>query len=291
MSRDTSPAAPAAASDAATTSAPQAVTVLPLARSTGIRLCTLIVVSDDDQQVDHNHRPIPPITAGGIPYRFQVRLDGANAYASTADEVLALFIDDYLPQPPADRDTELAQIRRRGEHCLGVIVSHVAHAMLGGRLTAEETAVLQRSAEFGPGQDPITKHECPRWSHPEVALVLMGDLYAPEYGRFEPPAGNVVLVWPGRAERYLTGLAGLGLIALAENPAVTSAPLGEVQGVDADVTRSGATTAGGRDAATDNAPHDSADHDKTHNDLHLGADPSSSDLDTDGRVVVDTREG
>lgn len=288
MSRDTSPAGPAAAPDASTTSAPQAATVLPLARSAGTRPSTLIVVSDDDQQFDHNHRPVPPIAVGGIPYRYQVRLDGAKAYASTADEVLALFIDDYLPQPPVDRDTELAQIRRRGEHCLGVIVTHVAHAMLDGRLTAEETAVLQRSAEFGAGRDPITRDECPRWDHPEVALVLMGDLYAPEYGRFEPPTGNVVLVWPGRAERYLTGLAGLGLVALAENPAVTSAPLVEVRGLDAD-----ATTAVDRDAATNNADDDHADHDNAHDDLHLGTDSSiSSDPDTDGRAVVDDpREG
>ena len=62
-------------------------------------------------------------------------------------------------------------------------------------------------------------------------MVLIGDLYAPEYGRFEPPLGNVRLIWPGRAERYLNDLVGLGLIVVSENPAVTARPMVEVRAV------------------------------------------------------------
>ena len=185
-----------------------------------------------DQLVDHSHQPVPPVSPGGFPYRYKVRLQGANAYAFTADEVLALFIDGYQSQPGRGREPELEQVKLRGRHCTGVIVNHVAQAMLAGQLSPDEEAVLQRSAEYGTGRDPITADECPRWDHPEVPMLLMGDLYAPEYGRFEPPLGNVKLIWAGWAERYLDGLAELGLIALSENPAVTASPLVEVRGVE-----------------------------------------------------------
>ncbi len=205
------------------------VTVLPLAPPSG-QESTLRLVSDNDQEFDHSHRPVPPVTPGGMPYRYKVRLVGRNVYASTPDEVLSLFIEGYRPQPAPGRDVELDQVKLRGEHCIGVIVTHVAQAMLAGQLTAEQQPVLQRSAEYGTGRDPITASECPRWDHPEVPMVLMGDLYAPEYGRFEPPLGNVRLIWPGRAERYLHDLADLGLIALSENPAVAARPVVEVRG-------------------------------------------------------------
>lgn len=208
------------------------VTVLPLASPSG-RESTLRVIKDRDQEVDHGHRPVPPVAPGGVPYRYKVRLVGRNVYASTADEVLSLFIDGYQPRPPLGRDIELEQVRLRGEHCIGVIVTHVAQAMLSGRLTVAEQALLQRSAEYGAGRDPITAAECPRWDHADVPMVLMGDLYAPEYGRFEPPLGNVRLIWPGRADRYLNGLADLGLIALSENPAVTARPMVELRGTTA----------------------------------------------------------
>ena len=61
-------------------------------------------------------------------------------------------------------------------------------------------------------------------------MLLMGDLYAPAWGRFDPPLGNVRLIWPGRAERYLSDLAGLGLIVLSENPSVSARPLIELRG-------------------------------------------------------------
>ena len=210
----------------------QAVTVLPLA-SWPTQESTLRVIADRDQQTDHSHRPVPPVAPGGSPYRYKVRLNGANAYACTADEVLAVFVDGHLPKPARGRDVELEQIRRRGEHCLGVIVNHVAQAILSGELDGPQEELLQRSAEFGTGRDPITVEECPRWDHPTVAMLLMGDLYTPEYGRFQPPAGRVTLLWPGRPERYLHDLAGLGLIALSENPSVAASPLVEIRGTTA----------------------------------------------------------
>ena len=208
-----------------------AVTLLPLAVPTD-RATNLRIIADADQQVDHSHQPVPPVSPGGFPYRYKVRLQGANAYAFTADEVLALFIDGYQSQPGRDREAQLEQVKLRARHCAGVIVNHVAQAMFAGELSPDEEAVLQRSAEFGTGRDPITVEECPRWEHPRVPMLLMGDPYAPEYGKFDPPLGNVKLIWPGRAERYLDGLAELGLIALSENPAVTASPLVEVRGVD-----------------------------------------------------------
>lgn len=218
----------ATTSSAVTDAAP--VTVLPLAVP-GDRVTNLRVIADADQEVDHSHHPIPPVSPGGFPYRYKVRLQGANAYAFTADEVLALFIDGYQSQPGRGRDAQLEQVKLRGRHCTGVIVNHVAQAMLAGILDPANEAVLQRSAEYNTGRDPITAEECPRWDHPTVPMLLMGDLYAPEYGRFEPPVGNVTLLWPGRAETYLHDLAELGLIALSENPAVTASPLVEVRGV------------------------------------------------------------
>ena len=89
------------------------VTVLPLAvpadRTTNLR-----VIADADQQVDHSHQPVPPVSPGGFPYRYKVRLQGANAYAFTADEVLALFIDGYQSQPGRDREAQLEQVKLRG---------------------------------------------------------------------------------------------------------------------------------------------------------------------------------
>ena len=99
-------------------------------------------------------------------------------------------------------------------------------------MEAVESALRAILLQYHTGRDPITADECPRWDHPEVPMLLMGDLYFPAYGKFEPPVGNVKLLWPGRAEKYLHGLAELGLIALSENPAVSASPLVEVRGVE-----------------------------------------------------------
>lgn len=65
-----------------------------------------------------------------------------------------------------------------------------------------------------------------------MPMKLMGDLYAEEYGHFTPPDGHVVMLWPGRAGRYLTGLVDPGLVVLRENLGVASAPLVGVQGTE-----------------------------------------------------------
>ena len=78
------------------------VTTLPLARPSG-QESSVRIVDDSDQSNDHSHRPVPPVAPGGMPYRYKVRLRHANAYASTADEVLSLFIDGYLATPPLGR--------------------------------------------------------------------------------------------------------------------------------------------------------------------------------------------
>ena len=213
------------------------VTVLPPVAPIIDPRSTLIRVVDADQHTDHSGKPVPPVTAAGMPYRYKVRFHGWNAYACTADELLALFIPAYRPDPPRTgpqaRDIELEQVQRRGRHCIGVIVNHVAHAMLGHQLTEQEEQLLQRSAQLGNNRDPITNAECPQWTHPDVPMLLMGDLYAAEYGRFTPPTGNVTFLNPGYAHHYLADLASLGLLALTENPAYTAQPLVQIRATDA----------------------------------------------------------
>ena len=217
--------------DAADTAAAQ--TLLPVVRQPGGYPKGLLLLDDADQLTDHGGKAVSPVTDAGMPYRYKVRLAGRSAYATTADEVLALFVSDYpLPTPGEVRtkqEVALDLVRSRGQHCLGVMVNQVALAILGGGLTSEEEQVLQRSAELDE-TGPITTTHCERWTHPSVAMVLMGDLYAAQYGRYEPPTGNVVFLFPGNAERYLTDLAELGLLALSQNPAWSSAPLVEVAG-------------------------------------------------------------
>ncbi len=187
---------------------------------------SLRIIDDEEQRSDHSGKPIEPVTAAGMPFRYKVRLRRSNAYASTADEILSLFIDGYDPAPRSHagqnpKEAELDQVRRRGRHCIGVMVSHIADAMLTDQVTAVEEQLLKRSADLGGGKDPLTRQECPVWSNPDVPMLLMGDLYATAYDKFDPPAGNVIFLHPGHADRYLQDLASLGLIALSENPAYT----------------------------------------------------------------------
>ena len=208
-----------------------AQTLLPVVRQPDGYPTGMLVLDDADQLIDHGGKAVPPVTDAGMPYRYKVRLAGRSAYATTADEMLALFVPDYPLPTPGDTRTKqeiaLDLVRSRGQHCLGVMVNHVALAILGGELTSEEEQLLQRSAELDE-TGPITAAHCQRWTHPDVAMLLMGDLYARVYDRYTPPAGNVVFLFPGTAERYLAGLAELGLLALSENPAWTAAPLVEV---------------------------------------------------------------
>ena len=52
-------------------------------------------VPDDEQAYDHSGQPIAPLTPAGFPYRYKLRGRGLSSYASTAEEVLALVIEDY----------------------------------------------------------------------------------------------------------------------------------------------------------------------------------------------------
>lgn len=69
----------ATTSSAVTDAAP--VTVLPLAVP-GDRVTNLRVIADADQEVDHSHHPIPPVSPGGFPYRYKVRLRGRTPMPS-----------------------------------------------------------------------------------------------------------------------------------------------------------------------------------------------------------------
>lgn len=181
-------------------------------------------VLDEDQATDHSGQPIAPLTGAGMPYRYKLRGRGLSSYASTADEVLALVIEDY-PQPPDATDAE-AMSRHDEEthdvrvlHAFGVITTLVTDAIMSGKLTASEEAVLQRSAERGPDRPPITADDCPSWDHPSVPMVLLTVLYDRSLGQRTPPAGNIVFIDPGDPDTYLSDLQRLGLIQLSRNPA------------------------------------------------------------------------
>lgn len=199
------------------------VTKLPIVVST--MPGTVKIIDDADQAQDHSHRPIEPVTDEMLPFRYKVRLDGANAYASTADEVLALFVVDHDPAPNLvddhDGTLESEQIRVRGRHAATVIKSWSLQAAMTGQIPQEDLGILDQAV---PGQGPVlTSTECPVWEH-DVPLVLLGDVYDPTYGKYTPPAGNVVFVFAHRAEKYLDGLAQLGMIMVEENPIFRAGP-------------------------------------------------------------------
>lgn len=191
------------------------------------------IVLDDDQATDHAGQPIAPLTPEGFPYRYKLRGRGLSSYASTADEVLALVIEDY-PQRPDTADADgLSRYDEAAHdvrilHAFGVITTLVAEAIISGQLSADEEAVLQRSAERGPDRPPITAHECPSWNHPTVPMVLLTVLYDRSLGQRNPPAGNVVFIDPGDPDTYLSDLQRLGLIQLSTNPAYRPGRLTEI---------------------------------------------------------------
>lgn len=196
-------------------------------------------VLDDDQAYDHAGQPIAPLSPTGLPYRYKLRGHGLSSYASTAEEVLALVIEDY-PQRPAttdaDADVDADKLSRYEEeahdlrvlHAFGVITTLVADAIISGDLSVDEEAVLQRSAERGPDRPPITADECPSWDHPTVPMVLLTVLYDRSLGQRTPPTGNVVFIDPGVPEIYLSDLQRLGVIQLSRNPAYRPGRLTEI---------------------------------------------------------------
>ena len=56
----------------------------------------------------------------------------------------------------------------------GVIVTHVAQAVLDGSLTPDQVQVLQRSADYGTGRDPITAAAAHAGTIPEGRDVADG---------------------------------------------------------------------------------------------------------------------
>lgn len=184
------------------------------------------VVWDDEQPRDHAGAPVAPLTPAGMPYRYRLRLPGRALYAVTADQALAAVVDDYPSPPPTDPDTDGPGWEQfdqdshdtRVLHAFGVIVDHVAQAIIGGQLDPPAEATLQRSALRGPGHPPITAEDCPVWDHP-VPMILIKDLYNPAVTDRRPPLGNVDYIDPGVAETYLHDLARLGVVDLQLNPA------------------------------------------------------------------------
>lgn len=182
------------------------------------------VVWDDEQPVDHANAPVAPLTPAGMPYRYRLRLPGRSLYAVDADQVLAAIIDEY-PTTPAygasvTRWTSFDETSHdaRVLHAFGVIVNHVAQAMMAGLLDPDAEQMLQRSANRGPDNPPITADDCPEWSH-EVPMILIKDLYNPEVTTRQPPRGNVIYIDPGVAATYLLDLSMLGVVDLEQNPA------------------------------------------------------------------------
>ncbi|MDN5802996.1 MAG: hypothetical protein L0H26_00155 [Microlunatus sp.] len=186
------------------------------------------VVWDDEQPVDHAGAPVAPLTPAGMPYRWRLRLPGRSLYAVDADQVLAAVVVVDYPSPPAEdepdsawEDFEQAGLDARVLHAFGVIVDHVAQAMINGVLDPDAERVLQRSASRGPDNPPITLYDCPEWSH-EIPMILIKDLYNPDVTTRQPPRGNVVYIDPGVAETYLLDLARLDVVDLEQNPAYRS---------------------------------------------------------------------
>lgn len=184
----------------------------------------ITVVWDDQHPVDHAGAPVAPLTPAGMRYRWRLRLPGRSLYAVDADQVLAAVIDDYPVRPAADapdaewESFDQASHDARVLHAFGVIVDHVAQAVMAGLLDADTERVLQRSASRGPGNPPITFDDCPEWSE-EVPMILIKDLYNPDVTSRQPPRGNVIYIDPGVPGRYLLDLALLGLVDLEQNPA------------------------------------------------------------------------
>lgn len=180
------------------------------------------LVHDDDQPRDHGGDPVAPLTPTGHPYRFRLRIDQRSYYASTADDLLAVIIDGY-PEPPQNPDDadqvdtyDQEALDARTLHAFGVIINHVAGAIIEGDLTPDDEALLRRSAERGPSSPPITDQECPIWTA-STPMILITGLYHPSQRR-QPPAGNVTFLDPGTPDTYLDDLARIGEIKLQQNP-------------------------------------------------------------------------
>lgn len=183
----------------------------------------ITTVLDTDQVNDHAGQPVVPLTPDGMPYKYKLRRGPSNVYTSTADEILSVVIDDYPQLPPSPDAIDLDLYDRESHdtrvlHSAGVITTLVADAIMSGQLSADEEAVMQRSASFGPDFPPITTAQCQRWDNSDVAMVLLCIRYDRSLGERVPPAGNVVFIDPGVPETYIWDLHRLGVIELTRNP-------------------------------------------------------------------------
>lgn len=183
------------------------------------------VIADADQVSDHAGKPVPPLTPHGVPLRWKIRLPGVNVYTLTADEALACFLDDHDPSAPSADASAIAldahRRRQRVRHLQGLIMNHVAATIMGNELPPEQMTLMQRCAQWGGDQGPLTETDCPEWTHP-VPLLMFADAYdaAATPARI-PPGGNVVLIRTFTAEEYLTDLARHGFVHLEQNPVYT----------------------------------------------------------------------
>lgn len=180
------------------------------------------LVYDEDQPVDHGGEPVAPLTPAGLPFRYRLREGDHAFYASTADDLLAVIIDDY-PEPTSDDADDAvvhtydeAALSARTLHAFGVITNHVAAAIISGNLTADQERMLRRSAERGPDYPPITADDCPTWDADDPMILIAG-LYHQSLHRVAP-AGNVIFIDPGTPEHYLWDLARIGEAQVYENP-------------------------------------------------------------------------
>lgn len=224
---------------AALTSAP---TRWPDAAELGV---SLRFIPDRDQRNDHSGVPITPMTDAGMPYRYKVRAAGGaepgNWYASTPAEVLALVIDDYPPEPATTLDAERAAVRLRAQFAHGVVVQHVAQVLLDRRLGDDQAAEqwLRRSASFDDITPVLSNAELQSWSHDQVPLLLIAELY--EYTT--PPAGPKRWLHPSDETAFMHELAREGVLTMEENPYYT-ARLSMAARAESDQDLGGGTPAG-----------------------------------------------
>lgn len=187
------------------------------------------VIHDQEQASDHAGKPVPPMSPDGAPLRWKVRLEDSSIFATTADEVLSCFISDYDPTSPdtAAEEVDLEQRRRRQrvEHLHGIIINHVASAIMRNSIDPAAANVMQRAASWTLRQGPLQEGECPTWDH-LVPLLLFADAYdLHAVPPRTPPAGNVQLVRSYTATEYLVDLAATGMLHLEQNPAWLVPPM------------------------------------------------------------------
>lgn len=204
----------------------------------------LSIVGDSADLVDHGGKPVAPLTPAGGPYRFRMRQHdrARTTYASDADALLSVLIEDYPDHVDASQETLMAAYQARVGHAAGVIFGLFASAVLTGQLSEDEEAILLASTVHTEQLPAITTEQCRRWTHPEQPMVLIRELYLAD-DPVRPPGGNIYWIGCGDAESYLQSLAALDQIVLQENPSVTRLPPTTITSVRARETVAGPSEA------------------------------------------------